>query len=325
MQRRKVITLLGGAAAWPLAARAQQPAMPVIGFLNGQTSNEFTHLVAAFRRGLDEGGFVEGQNAAIEFRWAETKYDRLPALADDLVRRQVSVIVATGGAHGVAIAASRRSTPIVCSFGGDPVRAGFVESINRPGKNVTGVITLSTDLEAKKLELLHPIIPRPALIAVLLDPKFSEAEVQLKEVQSAARLLGRQIKVINASTEGQVDAAFAELVQMRAAALTITGGPFFNNRRSQLAALATRHAIPTMSHERESVHAGGLMSYGTDIPDVYRQIGSYAARILKRERAADLPVLLPTKFYMALNLKTAKALGLDVPPTLLALADEVIE
>jgi len=324
-KRREVVALLGGAATtWPLAVRAQQPAMPVIGFLNGQTSNEFTHLMAAFHRGLNEGGFVEGQNVAIEFRWAERKYDRLPALAEDLVRRQVSVIVGTGGAHGEAIAASR-SIPIVCSFGGDPVRAGFVESINRPGKNVTGVITLSTDLEGKKLELLHPLIPRPALIAVLLDPKFSEAEVQLKEVQSAARLLGRQIKVINASSEGQIDTAFAELVQMRAAALVITGCPFFNNRRDQLAALATRHAIPTIFHERESVHAGGLMSYGTDIPDVYRQIGSYVARILKREKAADLPVLLPTKFNMAINLQTAKALGLDVPPTLLALADEVIE
>src|SRR5262245_24111213 len=303
-RRRDFITLLGGAAAWPLAARAQQPVMPVIGFLNGQTSTEFTHLVAAFRRGLNEGGFVEGQNVAIEFRWAERRYDRLPALAADLVHRQVSVIVGTGGAHAEAIAASR-TIPVVCTFGGDPVKAGFVESVNRPGRNVTGVITLSTDLEAKKLEMLHQFVPHPALIGVLLDPKFDEAEAQLKEVQSAARSLGRQIEVLNASSEGQIDAAFAELAQMRAAALTITGGPFFNNRLNQLAALTTRHAIPAVFAVREYVHAGGLMSYGTDIPDAYRQIGSYAARILKREKAADLPVLLPTKFNMAINLKTA--------------------
>jgi putative tryptophan/tyrosine transport system substrate-binding protein len=321
--RREFITLLGGAAAWPLVARAQQPAMPVVGFLNGQTSTEFAHLVTGFHRGLNQAGFVEGKNVAIEYRWAGRQHDRLPALADDLVRRRVSVIVAAGGAHEAGIASSS-TIPIVCAFGGDPVRSGFVESMNRPGKNVTGIITLSSELEGKKLELLDEIVPRPALIAVLLDPNF-EAEAQLKEVQSAALSLGRQIKVINASSEGEINAAFAALVQMRAAALTITGGPFFNSRLNQLAALATRYAIPTVFAVREYVEAGGLISYGSSIPDVYRQIGQYTGRILKGEKPADLPVMQPTKFELVINLKTARALGLTVPPTLLARADEVIE
>jgi putative tryptophan/tyrosine transport system substrate-binding protein len=325
LNRREAITLLGGASiAWPITARAQQASMPVVGFLNAQTPHEFTHLVVAFHRGLNEGGFVEGQNVAIEYRWAEQHYDRLPGLAADLVRRQVSVIVGTGGAHVEAIAASR-TIPIICSFGGDPVKAGFVESINRPGKNVTGVITLSTDLEAKKLELLRELLPRPALIAVLLDSKFSDAEGQLKEIQSAAHALRQQIEVFIASSPGEIDAAFAALVQMRAAALTITGGPFFNNRLGQLAALAARHAIPTVFAEREYVSAGGLMSYGSNIPDVYRKIGEYTARVLKGEKPANLPILLPTKFNMAVNLKTAKLLGITIPTALLLLADEVIE
>jgi ABC-type uncharacterized transport system substrate-binding protein len=321
--RREFIALLGGAAAWPLVARAQQPAMPVVGFLNGQTSTEFAHLVTGFHRGLNEAGFVEGKNVAIEYRWAGRQYDRLPALADDLARRRVSVIVAAGGAHEAGIASSS-TIPIVCAFGGDPVRSGFVESMNRPGKNVTGIITLSSELEGKKLELLDEIVPRPALIAVLLDPNF-EAEAQLKEVQSAALSLGRQIKVINASSEGEINAAFAALVQMRAAALTITGGPFFNSRLNQLAALATRYAIPTVFAVREYVEAGGLISYGSSIPDVYRQIGQYTGRILKGEKPADLPVMQPTKFELVINLKTARALGLNMPTALLLRADEVIE
>jgi putative ABC transport system substrate-binding protein len=285
---------------------------------------QFAHLVAGFHRGLNESGFVEGQNVAIEYRWAGRQYDRLPALAADLVRRRVSVIIAAGGAHEAGIASSS-VIPIVCTFGGDPVRAGFVESINRPGKNVTGVMVLSTELEVKKLELLHEIVPRPVLIAVLLDPKFSEAEAQLQAVQSAASALGRQIKVINASSEGEIDAAFAAVVQMRAGALAITGGPFFNNRLNQLAALAARHAIPTVFAVREYAEAGGLMSYGSNVPDVYRQIGRYAGRILKGEKPADLPVIQPAKFDLVINLKAAKALGLDLSPTLVARADEVIE
>jgi len=323
--RREFITLLGGAGAiWPLGAQAQQAAMPVVGFLNGQTSTEFAHLVAGFRRGLNEVGFVEGKNVAIEYRWAGQQYDRLPALAADLVRRRVSVIVAAGGAHEAGIASSS-TIPIVCSFGGDPVRSGFVESFNRPGKNVTGIVTLSTDLETKKLELLHEIVPRPALLAVLLDPKFSEAEAQLKEVQLAALSLGRQIEVINASSDGEIDAAFTALVQMRAAALTIAGNPFFNNQVNRLAALATRYAIPAVFAVREYVEAGGLISYGSSIPDVYRQIGQYTGRILKGEKPADLPVMQPTKFELVINLKTAKALGLNIPTGLLLRADEVIE
>jgi putative ABC transport system substrate-binding protein len=267
---------------------------------------------------------VEGRNVGIEYRWAGRQYDRLPALAADLVRRRVSVMVAAGGAHEAGIASSR-TIPIVCTFGGDPVRSGFVESINRPGKNVTGVIVLSTELEAKKLELLHEIVPRPALIAVLLDPKYSEAEAQLIEVQSAASSLGRQIKVINASSEGEIETAFAALVQMRAAALAITGGPFFNNRLNQLAALATRFAIPAAFATREYVEAGGLISYGSNVPDVYRQVRQYTGQILKGEKPADLPVMQPTKFELVINLKTAKALGLNVPDKLLALVDEVSE
>jgi putative ABC transport system substrate-binding protein len=233
-------------------------------------------------------------------------------------------MVAAGGAHEAGIASSS-TIPIVCSFGGDPVRAGFVERINRPGKNVTGVMVLSTELEAKKLELLHQIVPRPALIAVLLDPKFSEAEAQSKEVESAASSLGRQIKVINASSDAEIDAAFTALVQMRAAAVVITGGPFFNNRLNQLAALAMRYAIPTAFAVREYVEAGGLISYGSSVPDVYRQIGQYTGRILKGEKPADLPVIQPTKFELAINLKAAKALGIDIPTAVLLRADEVIE
>ena len=324
MKRRAFLTLIGGAAAWPLAARAQQAAMPVVGFLNAQTPAEFTHLVAAFLRGLREGGFVGGQNVAMEYRWAERQYDRLPALAADLVRRQVSVIVATGGAHVAGIASSR-TIPIVCTFGGDPAKAGFVESVNRPGGNVTGVTVLTTDLEAKRLELLHELVPHPALIAVLLDPRFAQAEGQLKEVRSAARALGRPLEVINASSESDIDAAFATLVKMRAAAVVIVGNPLFNSRRNQLAALATRYAIPAIHENREFTSAGGLMSYGTNVPDAYRQVGGYTARVLKGERPGNLPILLPTKFDMAINLKTAKVLGVTMPTTLLLRADEVIE
>jgi len=323
MRRREFVALVCGAAAWPLAARAQQP-IPVIGFLNAQTAAEFAHLVTEFRRGLNQAGFVEGQNVAIEYRWADRQFDRLPGLAADLVRRQVAVMVATGGAHAAAIAASK-TIPIVCTFGGDPVKPGFVESINRPGKNVTGVVVLTTDLEAKRLELLHELVPPPGLIGVLIDPTFPEARAHLHEVQSAARTLGRQIEVMNASTESEIDAAFATIVRLRAAALAVGAGPFFYNRRSQIIALAARHAIPTIHENRETTIAGGLMSYGVSVPGVYRQVGGYTARVLKGENPSDLPVEQPTKFELVINLKAAKALGLEIPPTLLARADEVIE
>jgi putative ABC transport system substrate-binding protein len=327
VNRRAFITLLGGAAvAWPFAAGAQQAAMPVIGFLNAQTPGDYSHLVAAFHHGLNEGGFVEGRNVAIEYRWAERQTERLPALTADLIYRRVSVIVATGGATVAAIATTGTvPIPIVASFGGDPVKLGYAESLNRPGKNVTGVGVFSIDLEAKRLELLHELVPS-GLIAVLLDRRFiSDPEGQLKEAQAAARALGRQIQLIHASSASEIDAAFATVVQMRAAALAVGAGALFNARRNQLVALAARHKIPAMYENRESVLAGGLMSYGPSVPDVYRQIGGYTARVLTGEKPADLPILLPTKFDMAINLKTARALGLDVPATLLARADEVIE
>ena len=325
--RRELLVALGGAAvAWPLAARAQQPAMPAIGFLNAQTPGDYSDLVAAFHHGLNEGGFVEGRNVAIEYRWAERQTERLPALTADLIYRRVSVIVASGGATVAAIATTGTvPIPIVASFGGDPVKLGYAESLNRPGKNVTGVGVFSIDLEAKRLELLHELVPS-GLIAVLLDRRFiSDSEGQLKEAQAAARALGRQIQVIYASSASEIDVAFAKIVQMRAVALALGAGALFNARRNQLVALAARHKIPAMYENREAVLAGGLMSYGPSVPDVYRQIGGYTARVLKGEKPADLPILLPTKFDMAINLKTARALGLDVPATLLARADEVIE
>ena len=328
MKRREFIALLGGAAvAWPMAARAQQSALPVVGFLNAQTPGDYSHEVAAFHRGLNEGGFVEGRNVAIEYRWAERQTERLPALTADLIYRRVSVIVASGGATVAAIATTGTvPIPIVATFGGDPVKLGYAESLNRPGKNVTGVGVFSIDLEAKRLELLHELVPS-GLIAVLLDRRFlSDSEGQLKEAQAAARALGRQIQVIHASSVSEIDVAFAKIVQMRAVALGFIGaGALFNARRNQLVALAARHKIPAMYESREAVLAGGLMSYGPSVPDVYRQIGGYTARVLKGEKPADLPVLLPTKFDMAINLKTARALGLDVPAILLARADEVIE
>jgi ABC-type uncharacterized transport system substrate-binding protein len=326
IKRREFTTLLGGAVAWPLAARAQQPPMPVIGFLNAQTPSDYAHLVAAFHRGLNEGEFVEGRNVAIEYRWAERQTERLPALTADLIYRRVSVIVATGGATVAAIATTGSvPIPIVASFGGDPVKLGYAESLNRPGKNITGVGVVSIDLEAKRVELLHELVPS-GLIAVLLDRRFiSDSEGQLKEAQAAAHALGRQIQVIHASSASEIDAAFATVVQIRAVAVAVGAGALFNARRNQLVALAARHKIPAMYENRESVLVGGLMSYGPSVPEVYRQIGGYTARVLKGEKPADLPVLLPTKFDMAINLKTARALGLDVPATLLARADEVIE
>jgi putative ABC transport system substrate-binding protein len=325
LRRREFITLLGGAAAWPLAARAQQP-MPVIGFLRVTTAASAAHLMAAFRRGLGDLGFVEGRNVAIESRWADNQPDRLPALAADLVRRQVTVIVATDSQATLTSKEATATIPIVFVFGNDPVRLGVVTSLNRPDGNVTGVSFVNTDLGSKRLGLLDELVPTARLIAVLVDASNSEGEsVTMRDAQVGARAIGRQIVVAKVAGERDFDLAFAKFVQQGAGALLVTGGPFFNGHRRRLAALAIRHALPAIYAVREYVEAGGLMSYGTSQTDAYRRAGAYAGRILKGAKPAELPVLLPTKFELVINLATAKALGLEVPPTLLARADEVIE
>jgi len=326
IRRREFMTLLGGAAAaWPLGARAQQPVMPVIGFLNGQTADGFAHLAEAFRQGLRETGYVEGQNVVIEYRWADGQFDRLPALVEDLVRRRVAVLAVTGGNPQIAKSVPT-TIPVVCGVGGDPVQLGLVASLNRPGGNITGVSVFTSDLEAKRLELLHEVVRRPAVIGVLVDPKFQSAtEILVQEVRAAAQTLSREIRIVNASAENSLDEAVASLVEMRVGALLVTGGPLFLNRRERLLALTARYSLPAIYENREFTRAGGLMSYGTSVPDVYRQIGMYTGRILKGERPADLPVLQPTKFDIAVNLRTAKTLGLDMPTSILLRADEVIE
>jgi putative tryptophan/tyrosine transport system substrate-binding protein len=327
MKRREFITLLGGAAAgWPLAARAQQPAIPMIGFLSTRSPDDSAHLVAAFHRGLSEGGFAEGHNVAIEYRWAIGQYDRLPAQAAELVRKPVAVLVTTGG-EPAALAAKAETTtvPIVFAVGGDPVKLGLVASYNRPGGNATGVSSLTTTLDAKRLGLLHELVPQAAAVGVLLDPNFPTAEVQLRELQEAARILGLQLSVLRASIDWEIEAAFESVAQQRIAALAVAAAPIFDIRRDKLVALAARYAVPTAYHFREYAVDGGLMSYGVDLPDVYRQVGLYAARILKGAKPADLPTMQPTKFEFVINLKTAKALGLVVPNSMQLLADEVIE
>jgi putative ABC transport system substrate-binding protein len=327
VKRREFISLIGGAAAaWPLAARAQQSAIPVIGFLSGASPGPFAHLVAAFRQGLQETGYIDGQNVTIEYRWAEGQYDRLPSLAADLVRRPAAVIVATGGSAAAGAAKAATATiPIVFSSGADPVKVGLVASLGRPGGNVTGVHLFIGALDPKKLGLLRELVPQATLLGALLNPNADDFQVRLADMQEAARTVGQQIHILYASTERELDTAFAALSQMRVGALVVSGDAFFNSRRDQIVALTARYAIPAIYEGREYVVAGGLMSYGTSLTEGYHQVGVYTARILKGAKPADLPVFQLTKFQFVLNLKTAKALGLKISDNLLSLADEVIE
>jgi putative ABC transport system substrate-binding protein len=325
MRRRDFIALLGGAAvAWPLAARAQQPAMPVIGFLNGASPAGYAPMVAAFREGLKDTGYVEGQNAAIEYRWANGQYDRVPSMAAEVVRRKVAVIVAnTPGV--LAVKAAITTVPIVFTTSGDPVQLGLVVSMSRPGGNVTGVTQLAVEVMPKRLELAHELVPTVTIIALLVNPTNSSTETQLKDLLAAARTLGVQLHVLHASTERDFDTVFSTLAQLRAGALVISTDAFLLSRSEQLAALTVRHAVPTIFQDRAFVAAGGLMSYGASSTDSYRQAGIYTGRILKGEKPADLPVQQSAKVELIINLNTAKALGLTVPTGQLVRADEVIE
>jgi putative ABC transport system substrate-binding protein len=329
MRRRDFITLLGGAAtvsAWPLGAQAQQPAMPVIGLLDPRPPDNNAFFVRGFRQGLKEMGYVEGENVAIEYRWAENQMDRLPDLAADLVRRRVAVIAASGGFASVSAAKSETTTiPIVFAISEDPVRLGLVASLARPGGNLTGINFFSAELVAKRLELLREMVPAAARLAVLVNPAGPTPEITLRDVEPAARATGLQIQVVRASTSREIDAVFATFVRERPDILFVGTDPFFSNRRVQLVHLATRHAIPATYPGRQFPDIGGLMSYGSDLADAYRQVGAYAGRILKGAKPADLPVVQASKFELVINLQTARIIGLTVPASLLARADEVIE
>jgi ABC-type uncharacterized transport system substrate-binding protein len=325
MRRRDFIKAIAGSAvAWPLAARSQQP--PVIGFMSGRSPEDSKHLVAAFRQGLSEAGFVEGQNIVIEYRWGLGQYDRMPALAADLVNRRVAVLVGVGGDISAVAAKQATSTiPIVFGTGSDPIKAGMVESLSRPGGNATGYSLLTNQMEPKRLSMLHDLMPGAAVIGVLLNPNFPPAARQLQDLEEAARTIGQQLFVSKASNDGELSAAFTSLVQQRVGALLVAADPYFDTRRDQIIAFAKQNRLPAIYQLREYAVAGGLISYGPSITDMYRQAGIYTGRILKGARPADLPVVQPTKFDFVINLKTAKALGLTVPPGLLNAADEVIE
>ena len=327
MRRREFITLLGGAAAaWPLAARAEQAALPVIGYLNFGSPESDTARVTGLRRGLNQTGYVEGRNLVIEYRWAGNQADRLPDLAADLVQLRVAVIVSPGSLPALVAKAATTSIPIVFGVGNDPVQLGLVASLNRPGGNLTGINAFAAELGAKGLALLHELMPSTATIGFLENPNSPIfAAYYERDVLTAATVIGLKIQILKAGTDREIDAAFVSLVQARTGALLVGGDFFFNNRIEQIVALAARHAIPTMYHYREFVVAGGLISYGSSLMDAYREVGLYTARILKGEKPADLPVIQATKLELIINLKTAKALGLQIPDRLLALADEVIE
>jgi putative ABC transport system substrate-binding protein len=326
LSRRGVIGLVGGAAAWPLMARAQQPAMPVIGYLHSGSPAPFAHLVAEFRRALNESGYVEGRNVAIEYRWANGEYDRLPELATDLVKRQVGVIVTAGG--GPSALAAKRATstiPIVFSIGDDPVKIGLVASLSHPGGNVTGVNVVIGALDSKKLGLLRELVPRATTIAVLENAKLPAVQDRVSSVRAAARSIGQQIQTFYVSDENDLDRTFSHVAQSGAGALVVGADAFFNSHRDQLVGLAARYAIPAIYETREYVVAGGLMSYGTKLAEGYRQVGVYTARILKGDKPADLPVVQSSKFELVINMKAASALGIVVPNSMQILADEVIE
>ena len=325
MRRRQFITLLGGAAAWPLTARAQQPAMPVIGFLSANRADALPQFTTAFREGLAAAGFVEGKDVVIEYRWADAHLERVPALALDLIRRRVNVIFAGGGDVPILVVKGATATiPIVFTTGSDPVALGLVASLNRPGGNATGVTVLLSQLGPKRVELLHELLPKAGVVGFLLNPNIPNAEPDTADAQAAARSLGLQTHILRATSDQEIDAAFATLVELKAA-LLIIADPSFQSRRDRFVRLAARYAVPTIYYSREYVAAGGLLSYGASFNVMYRQAGNYVGRILGGAKPADLPVTQPTKFELAINLKTAKALGLTVPPSLLTRADEVIE